>query len=259
MKNQFSKKKLKKMIKSNFTDLSSDDIKKLIETEVAKGAENADTDYIDLCFELLAVNNNNHSPVTHKVKVTKALPIAAIIAVLMVTAITASAYVFDFNIPEAIARLINNNAVVDMNLDNADTSADGYALLDTELAQELKEHGISPVTIPADLVKDSYKITQIEYPNTNPEFSVVAIINFEHNGQSGHIRITQSVQDFESAGYEVKQNVHSGQIIKVNGMDILVFERDESCTIRYKDNLTDYNLYIESDINTALTLAKSIK
>lgn len=259
MKNQFSKKKLKKMIKSNFTDLSSDDIKKLIETEVAKGAENADTDYIDLCFELLAVKNNNHTPVTHKVKVTKALPIAAIIAVLMVTAITASAYVFDFNIPEAIARLINNNAVVDMNLDNADTSADGYALLDTELAQELKEHGISPITVPEELIGNNCKIIKIEYPDTDAEISTIVYIDFEYKGIKGNIRITQSKQETSWTGYEIKHDVISGQITTVNGMDILIFERSENCTIRYKDSLTDYNIYLEDNINNAINFAKSIK
>ena len=38
------------MIKSNFTDLSSNDIKVLIDNEVSKGSEHIDTDYIDFYF-----------------------------------------------------------------------------------------------------------------------------------------------------------------------------------------------------------------
>ena len=55
MKRKLSKKKLKKMIDSDFTDLSKEEIKALIQKEVNKGPDKLDTDYIDLCFELLAV------------------------------------------------------------------------------------------------------------------------------------------------------------------------------------------------------------
>ena len=46
------------MIDSDFTDLSTEEIKALIQKEVNKGPDKLDTDYIDLCFELLAVKGN---------------------------------------------------------------------------------------------------------------------------------------------------------------------------------------------------------
>lgn len=252
------------MIKSNFTDLSSNDIKELIDAEISKGAENIDTDYIDLCFELLAIKNNNViTTVSCKAKTTrksaKALLVAAVVAIFMISAITASAYVFDFNISEAIAKLFNNNAIVDMNLDNADTTADGYALLDYDFAKSLAKNGINPITIPEDLLNGSSKINEIEYPNTDKEISTAVFVDFEYNGIKGELRITQANQEISWSGYETKQNVISGQMIKVNGMDILIFERAESCTIRYKDGLTDYNIYLEGNIDSAINFAKTIK
>ena len=49
------------MIDSDFTDLSTEKIKALIQKEVDKGPDKLDTDYIDLCFELLAVKGNAKS------------------------------------------------------------------------------------------------------------------------------------------------------------------------------------------------------
>lgn len=46
------------MIDSDLTDLSTEEIKALIQKEVNKGPDKLDTDYIDLCFELLAVKGN---------------------------------------------------------------------------------------------------------------------------------------------------------------------------------------------------------
>ncbi len=182
------------MIDSGFTDLSSEDIKKLIETEISKDTENTDTDYIDLCFKLLAIREKQVVSISHKKNHAKTLLVAAIVLILMFSVITVSAYVFDFDIPNAIAQLINNDAYVDMNLENADTTADGYALLDSDLAKELEQHGISPVTIPEELVKEDCVITIIEYPETDKTRNYTAYIGFEYQGLYGQMTITQQIR-----------------------------------------------------------------
>ena len=146
-----------------------------------------------------------------------------------------------------------------MNLDNADTTADGYTLLDYDFAKSLAQNGIKPITIPEDLLNDSSKINKIEYPDTDKQISTAVFVDFEYNGFKGELRITQANQEVSWSGYETKQDIVSGQMLKVNGMDILVFERTESCTIRYKDGLTDYDIYLEGDIDSAVKFAQSIK
>lgn len=247
------------MIDSGFTDLSSEDIKKLIETEISKDTENTDTDYIDLCFKLLAIREKQVVSISHKKNHAKTLLVAAIVLILMFSVITVSAYVFDFDIPNAIAQLINNDAYVDMNLENADTTADRYALLDSDLAKELEQHGISPVTIPEELVKTNCVITSIEYPETDKTRNYTAYIGFEYQGLYGQMTITQQIQALEWVGQETKKNVISAQMITINGMDVLIFETPEHCIIRYKDCLTDYNIYIKCDIDTAVKFAETIK
>ena len=256
MKRKLSKKKLEKMIASDFTDLSTEEIKALIQKEVDKGPDELDTNYIDLCFELLSIKNNDTNK--RKIKFTKPAKVLLATAVLMVvfiSTITVSAQ-FNLNIPQKIAQLINGNAEIDYNLENADTTADGYTLLDTDLAKEIADYGITPITFPEEMIKENCKITQIEDVSPDETWKV---INFDYNGQQGWLRIDQMSEDLESTGVKSVNNIKSGQMIKVNGMDVLVFEQENNCAIVYKDNLTTYNISLYCDLGTAIKFAESIK
>lgn len=258
MKRKLSKKKLKKMIASDFTDLSTEEIKALIQKEVDKGPGELDTDYIDLCFELLSIKNNKQKPNKVKfTKTTKVLLAAAVLMIVFISTITVSAQ-FNLNIPQKIAQLINGNAEIDYNLENADSTADGYALLDTDLAKQLADYGITPVTFPEEMIKENCKITKIESISSD-DISNIVSIDFDYNSQQGCLTIEQMSKELETAGVSTVMDIKSGQMINVNGMDILAFEKENSCTIIYKDNLTKYNIYIDCNLETAITLAESIK
>ena len=253
MKKKLSKKKLKKMIASDFTDLSIEEIKALIQKEVNKGSDELDTDYIDLCFELLSIKSSK----AKFTKPTKVLLTAAVLMVVFVSTITVSAQ-FNLNIPQKITQLINGNAEIDYNLENADTTADGYTLLDTDLAKQLADYGITPVTFPEEMTKENCKITKIESISSDHISNIVSI-DFDYNSQQGCLTIEQMSKELETAGVSTVMDIKSGQMINVNGMDILAFEKENSCTIIYKDNLTKYNIYIDCNLETAIKLAESIK
>lgn len=258
MKRKLSKKKLKKMIASNFTDLSTEEIKALIQKEVDKEPDEIDTDYIDLCFELLSIKNSKQKASKVKfTKPTKVLLAAAVLMVVFISTITVSAQ-FNLNIPQKIAQLINGNAEIDYNLENADTTADGYALLDTNLAKRIVNYGITPVTFPEEMTKENCKITKIESISSDHISNIVSI-DFDYNSQQGCLTIEQMSKELETAGVSTVMDIKSGQMINVNGMDILAFEKENSCTIIYKDNLTKYNIYIDCNLETAIKLAESIK
>lgn len=258
MKRKLSKKKLKKMIASDFTDLSTEEIKALIQKEVDKEPDEIDTDYIDLCFELLSIKNSKQKASKVKfTKPTKVLLAAAVLMVVFISTITVSAQ-FNLNIPQKIAQLINGNAEIDYNLENADTTADGYTLLDTDLAKQLADYGITPVTFPEEMTKENCKITKIESISSDHISNIVSI-DFDYKGQQGWLTIEQMSKELETAGVSTVMDIKSGQMINVNGMDILAFEKENSCTIIYKDNLTKYNIYIDCNLETAIKLAESIK
>lgn len=258
MKNEISKKKLKKMIASDFTDLSTEEIKALIQKEVDKGPDEIDTDYIDLCFELLSIKSNSTN--AKKVKFTKSakvLLIAATLMVVFISTITVSAQ-FNLNIPEKIVQLINGNAEIDYNLENADTTADGYALLDTDLAKQIADYEITPVTFPEEMIKENSKITKIKL-DMNEDVLKIVDIDFEYNGQKGSLYIQQISENTGSTGVNTVLDIKSGRMINVNGMDVLVFEQENSCSIRYKDNFTIYDIHLDCNLETAIKFAESIK
>ena len=258
MKRKLSKKKLKKMIDSDFTDLSTEEIKALIQKEVDKGPDKLDTDYIDLCFELLSIKSNSTN--AKKVKFTKSakvLLIAATLMVVFISTITVSAQ-FNLNIPEKIVQLINGNAEIDYNLENADTTADGYALLDTDLAKQIADYGITPVTFPEEMIKENSKITKIKL-DMNEDVLKIVDIDFEYNGQKGSLYIQQISENTGSTGVNTVLDIKSGRMINVNGMDVLVFEQENSCSIRYKDNFTTYDIHLDCNLETAIKFAESIK
>lgn len=246
------------MIDSDFTDLSTEEIKALIQKEVDKGPDKLDTDYIDLCFELLSIKNNNTN--AKKVKFTKSakvLLIAATLMVVFISTITVSAQ-FNLNIPEKIVQLINGNAEIDYNLENADITADGYALLDSDLAKQLADYGITPVTFPEEMIKENSKITKIKL-DMNEDVLKIVDIDFEYNGQKGSLYIQQISENTGSTGVNTVLDIKSGRMINVNGMDVLVFEQENSCSIRYKDNFTIYDIHLDCNLETAIKFAESIK
>lgn len=245
------------MIDSDFTDLSTEEIKALIQKEVNKGPDKLDTDYIDLCFELLAVKGNAKGKRVKFKKPAKVLLVAAALMVVFISTVTASAQ-FNFDIPQSIANLIDNNAEIDYNLENADTTADGYALLDTDLAKQIADYGITPVTLPEEMTKENCKVIQIEDVSVDETWKIISV-DFYYNKQKGWLRVEQMSEEFETAGVSTVMDIKSGQMININGMDILLFEQEGSYKIKYKDNNTTYDISLDCDSETAIKFAESIK
>ncbi|HJB74050.1 MAG TPA: hypothetical protein IAA37_00030 [Candidatus Eubacterium faecale] len=265
MSKKLNQNELFETINSKLTDLSKDQIKTLIQKELEKNADDIDMDYVDFCYELLESNDKSNAESEEKTlsrikfKPSRILIAAVIIVLLIASTITVSAYVFNFNIPQYIAQIIEGNAQIDTNLENADTTAGSYALTDTYLAQKFAEYGISPVTFPEEMINEDCSIISIENMTTDESVQKDIFVRFEYFGNAGSLSVSQSNADFEWVGEETVMEVNSAEIININGMDILIFEQDGNCSIIYKDHLTKYNISIECDMDTALSFAKSIK
>ena len=244
--------------------LSKQELEEIIENELLKSESEMDADLIEYCLDsikkLQLSEESNKEEESKKVFVInpKIWRVLVAMSVILVFAVTASAIYF--NIPENIAQLINGNAELDYNLENADTTADGYALLETDLAKELESFGITPVTFPEALVSDECKILKTENLTVDKAISLDAHINFEYKGLLGGVLIEQFMPvDSEWVGSSTVMDVEAGEMINVNGMDVLVFEQKDNCTVTYKDGLTEYNIYLECDFETAKEFAKTIK
>lgn len=263
---KFSEEELLRIADSGLADMSCEQIKQLIQKESQKNYEDINTDFIDLCFDVLSIkqdgkslNIKNVNKKVNKIRVKKILLVAAVFMIFIATTLTVSASVFHFNIPKEISSWIKGHAKTDINLKLADTTADGYLLENSNLAKELKIQGLSPVTFPEELIKESSEIIKIDNITTDKTISTDVEIEFNYNNVFGTLAVSQYTDNFEWTGEMVTHDVLSAEMIKVNGMDVLIFEQANGCTVQYKDNLTEYNIYLKSDIKSAIQFAKSIK
>ena len=263
---KFSEKELLEIAESGLADMSCEQIKQLIKKETDKDYEQINTDFLDLCFDVLSIKQKNELLMTDiiktRVKKTTAKKVFVFVAVFMafiVTTLTVSASVFHFDIPKEISSWFDGDAKTDINLKLADTTADEYSLGNSDLVRELKLQGVSPITLPEELIKENSKIIRIDNTTTDKTISTNVEIEFNYNNTYGLLSISQYANNFEWTGEMNDHNVLSAEMIKVNGMDILIFESEKSCTIRYKDNLTIYEVYLETDFETARLFAQSIK
>lgn len=254
----------KRVLLDNSAVLSKQELEEIIENELLKSESEMDADLIEYCLDsikkLELSEEDNKKEESKKVFFInpKMWRVLVAMSVVFVFAITASA--FYFNIPEEIAQLINGNAELDVNLENADTTADGYALLETDLAKELENFGITPVTFPEAMVRKNCKITKIENLTVDETISLDANIEFTYNGTIGSLTICRfRPMDTEWTGSSTVMDVEAGEMININGMDVLVFEQEKNCTITYRDGLTEYNIYLECDFELAKEFAKTIK
>lgn len=260
MKSKLSKRKIKKMISSDFTSLSTNDIKALIQKEVDKGPDKADTEYIDLCFQLLSLKNDDRAKVKLKAKrPLKAVAAVAVIALVTVTTVSASAGL-KLNIPENIAQPIDGNAELDYDLINADHTAYGHALSDTDLAKQIESYGISPVSLPEEMTGSDCQISEMTCSGDSST-SIFLNFNFNYKSKKGTALIEKEFEQLdESTGSRSVMDVKSSKTIRANGLDVFVFEHaGEHCSIIYKDGTTIYDLFLNCDLETALEFAKSIK
>lgn len=263
---KFSEEELLRIADSGLADMSCEQIKQLIQKESQKNYEDIDTDFIDLCFDVLSIkqdrkpfNIKNVNKKVNKIKVKKILLVAAVFMIFIATTLTVSASVFHFNIPKEISSWIKGDAKTDINLKLADTTADGYLLEDSDLANKLEAQGLSPITFPEELIKENSEIIKIDNITTDSTISLDIYIEFNYNNAFGTLAVSQYSENFEWTGEMVDMDVLSAEMIKVNGMDVLIFEQTNGCTIQYKDNLTEYSIYLKSDIKSAIQFAKSIK
>lgn len=190
---------------------------------------------------------------THKVSFKKILLVAVISALLFAVATTVSAYVFDFNIKEELVEFFDDH--LRLHLDKVDSTADSYSLLGTDLAKELEENGISPVTLPAALLTEEWSIKEITYQYED-SFSAVNIEFTQDNILVALHIVAYSYA--EQLGGDI-HNPHKGVQQEINGIDVFVFDLPREPLAKWVNGLTVYTIMTNCDYETLLEIAKTIQ
>ncbi len=250
-----TQKKVKRALFNGLPNLSDRDLRQMIDRELEKDSSQIDMNYIDTCFDLMEMHADGKITVRSRRKWLKAVIVAAVLLAASVSAVSVSAHLFNFNIPAEIAHKISGNAQIDPNLAEADTSAAGYALTDTAVAKALADIGITPVTLPKKLAAGNIQsITTLQKDSVMTSAQVL----FEADGITGDLTVTQYADSNDWVGIDQVLDVNGGQLVHANGLDVLVLSRDDSCTLRYRDGNTEYDLLLECDEDTAVAFAESM-
>ena len=248
--------------------MSKQELEEIIENELNKSESEMDADLIEYCLDsikkLQLSEESNKKEESKKVfainpKIWRVLVAMSVVFVFVI--ISSAVY---FNIPENVTQLIDGNTETNLTFDKADANAygngnGGFILPETDLAKELESFGITPVTFPEAMVSNECKIIKIENSTVDEDVSRIVNISFVYKNYSGLMIVTKTNADTEWSGSSTIMGYESGEMININGLDILVFEQEENCTIEYKNSLTKYTFYIECDFETAKEFAMTIK
>ncbi len=191
---------------------------------------------------------------THKVSFKKIMLVAVISALLFAVATTVSAYVFEFNIKEELVEFFDDH--IRLHLDKVDSTADSYSLLGTDLAKELEENGISPVTLPAALLTEEWIIKEIAYQHG--ESFTAANIEFVKDDLLMALHIVEYTHIEQLASSNI-HNAKKGTLQNINGIDVFVFDLSIEPYAKWVNGLTAYSIMTNCDYETLLEISKTIQ
>ncbi len=246
--------------------LSVQDLERIIDEELEKPDDEMDTYLIEACIDSIneiklrkekdiaeAPKKNEKHINNHRV-FTKAITIFASVFIVLFLSISAYAAVNQTTIPGAIIEIYQKYIVV--HFEKNDDVAQNYELLETELAERLKDNGIYPILLPEALFDKEAQIIKIDYDITSAVSS--ANIDFVYGDEKGILEIHsyESLEFFVESEYPNAENVTT---VEVSGIKVYVFEQNKKSTIIFKDGLTEYSIVSSMGIEQAIEFAKTIK
>lgn len=255
-----------RFIKDESVDLPKEELERIIEEELNKPENEMDADLIEYCLDALneiesndivdikAVGTSDSRKKLINKPLKKIFAVSAAIAILAIGSLSVFAAVSDVSILDGLVELYNKYIVV--RFDKSNDKAEDYELLDTELAQELKETGIHPVLLPEALLSDKARITEIEYEFTDAITSVN--IDFVYGKENGNIIISK-YDSAVSIGESEYPYASVPTLINVNGITIYVLEQNRKGTITFIDDHTEYTIVSSMSYEQAIEFAKTIK
>lgn len=276
-----TKETLIKILSEKSMPFSEKEIHEMLDAELEKDPAEMDTDFVDLCLDVLDGkygegyyveddnNDDNNSgsadkdtdtdngaedkkdkPNKKKIKFGKALLIAAVITVTLACSITAGAKLVQINASDDTVTYNGDHFSINLNGKDAENTVE-------DIVQTLTEDGIENVVLPSAILNDDYVIR--DYNNSENTVS----FHFESNTSEiyGDIIINKYGDkfNFSNGQAEVNEEYYSAEEINVNGFKILTLESDNLITLIYVDTVNEYTITLHNcDSQNATTIAKTI-
>lgn len=190
----------------------------------------------------------------HRLKFKKIAAVAAAACIITATAAGASAHFFDFNITEELVEYFSNHLKIKQ--EGGTQNADSYSLTGSALAKELEANGISPVTLPAALLTDEWRIEDISCQKN--DIASVADVKIVNDNSIVLINLSQ----YTDKAFMMDRNIsypEKGEQVEVNGLNVIVFNLKNEPYVIYQDGLTEYSISLNCDYDTTMDIVKTIQ
>lgn len=257
------------VLKEKSMAFSEKEIHEMIDAELEKSPEEMDTDFIDLCLDVLdgkygggyyldsdgnknyvnkteAKEDKDNKSKNRKIKFGKILLIAAIVSTIFACSMTVGAKLISVNASDNLVDYRDNHFIVDLKQDkNVD-----------DLVGNLSDDGMDKVVLPSAILSDEYVIS-------NYTCTTKVSFDFQDNKTDidGNVVISvyDSEYDFSAGSYYSSDNYYAVDQINHNNLEILIIQSPDYITIVYLDNNNEYSIALKNcDFETAKEIAETI-
>lgn len=276
-----TKETLIKILSEKSMPFSEKEIHEMLDAELEKDPAEMDTDFVDLCLDVLDGkygegyyvedndNDDNNSdnadkdtdtdngaedkkdkPNKKRIKFGKALLIAAVVTVTLACSITAGAKLVQINASDDTVTYNGDHFSINLNGKDAENTVE-------DIVQTLTQDGIENVVLPSAILNDDYVIR--DYNNSENTVS----FHFESNTSEiyGDLIISKfdDEYNFSSGQGEANDEYYSAEEINSNGFNILKFESDNLNTLIYVADNNEYTVTLHNcDTEKAMEIAETI-
>lgn len=246
--------------------LTKEEIRKIMDEELNKPADEIDADLVMTCLDALEAPKEQpqqdrpsvSKEKSKKIRLNRILLIAAVIILAIAMAVPASARFLHFNASDEIVKLRDNHFRVDLKGAGGDVTAKQSSA--NGLIAALEEKGVNNIVLPSALLHDDYKISYIN-TEENDNFNSVSVL-LENKKTKDEVLISIDIAygmyEFGLGKFETDMEYDYIEQINSNALTAVVFNKEDFSLIKYLNKNAQYDISLSCDFNTAKQIAQTI-
>ncbi len=240
---------LKEVLKVKFLSFTKEEIESIMDEELGKDPEEMDTELIDMCLDILTGESeeNTDEALTDssvksekkikKLNFKKGLLVAAIIILLISAAVPVGADVFNIDISESLLKIYDKHFRLDTAGETQSKNLEAF----------LSEHNLNDLVLPQFLFSDC----EITHFKKNDE-ELTTKVNFKYFSKKQNINgiVVLNTIDMPTEFFNdemlINDQYEEAREIKVNGIDVFVFNEGPKSLIVYWLDGFEYNIEVNN-------------
>ena len=228
---------LKSILKTESVSFSYEEIQQMLDEELEKSPDEMDTQLVDLCIDVLSMQNAPEKKETKKhkkISVKKILLIAAVISIIAALAIPVGADVLGIEADGNIIKVIENYIRVNL------SGGDEY-----NLSEELENYNIPALLIPSRFFESDCIINDVQVTGDN---SCCFAFNLTELNSDGYIYVSKldGVLEFKNDYTNLYAEVEQLKQLQINNMDVFVYSSVDGVVVKYVSDDISFSILFNS-------------